>query len=292
MTILVTGATGRLGAQIIAGLVQRGADIRALTRDPAKARLPDGVTAVGGDLADIDAMRAALRGVSTLFLLVPNVADELTQAITALNLAREAGVRGIVYLSVFGGEAYSDVPHFTGKHAVERMIAALDLPATVLRPSYFMQNDLLQKAPLLGAGLYAAPVGSVGIAMVDTRDIAEAAVAELLRREASPGPLPRDAYDLVGPDNLTGPGLAALWSDVLGRAVRYAEGDLDTFETRLRSFAPGWLAYDLRVMMRRYQQDGAAAGPDAVSRLTALLGHAPRRYRDFAAESAGTWRGA
>ncbi|MBE7219147.1 MAG: NmrA family NAD(P)-binding protein, partial [Caulobacteraceae bacterium] len=69
MTILVTGATGRLGSQIIAGLARRGADIRALTRDPAKARLPDGVAVVGGDLADIDATRAALRGVSTLFLL-------------------------------------------------------------------------------------------------------------------------------------------------------------------------------------------------------------------------------
>ena len=126
-------------------------------------------------LTDIDALRAAMRGVTTLFLLVPNVPDELTQAISALNLTREAGVRGIVYLSVFKGEAYVDAPHFTGKHAVERMIAALGLPATVLRPAYFMQNDLMQQEPLLGAGLYGAPIGHRGISMVDTRDIAEAA---------------------------------------------------------------------------------------------------------------------
>jgi len=109
--------------------------------------------------ADIDAMRAALSGVVTLFLLVANVPDELTQAITTLSLARDAGVRGIVYLSVFKSEAYVDAPHFTGKHAVERMIAALDLPATVLRPSYFMQNDFAQKEPLLGAGIFGVQIG-------------------------------------------------------------------------------------------------------------------------------------
>lgn len=292
MTILVTGATGRIGSQIIERLAQSGASVRALTRTPEKARLPAGVTAVAGDLLDVDSTRAALQGVSTLFLLAANVPDELTQALTALNLARDAGVRGIVYLSVFKGEAYSDVPHFTGKHAVERMIADGKLPATVLRPAYFMQNDAMQKEALLGAGIYGASIGTVGIAMVDTRDIAEAAAAELLRRERSPVPLGPETYDLVGPENLTGPGLAALWAEVLGREVRHGGDDLDVTEQQLRGFAPGWLAYELRLMMRRYQEDGAVATPDEVERMTQLLGHPPRRYRDFAAETARAWRGA
>ncbi|WP_287992044.1 SDR family oxidoreductase, partial [Acidiphilium sp.] len=80
MSILVTGSTGTIGAQVLAHLQERGADIRALTRSPGKASLPSGVTPVRGDLADIDSVRAALEGVSTLFLLVPNVADELTEA--------------------------------------------------------------------------------------------------------------------------------------------------------------------------------------------------------------------
>jgi uncharacterized protein YbjT (DUF2867 family) len=149
MAILVTGSTGTIGSQVLAHLQGRRTDVRALTRSPETAQLPSGVTPVRGDLADTDSMRAALAGVSTLFLLAPNVADELTQTMLALTVAREAGVKGIVYLSVFKGEAYAEVPHFAGKYTVERMIEALDLPATILRPAYFIQNDLRQKDPLL-----------------------------------------------------------------------------------------------------------------------------------------------
>ncbi|GBU19426.1 MULTISPECIES: NmrA family NAD(P)-binding protein [Methylobacterium] len=290
MTLLVTGATGRIGSAVVDLVHRAGIPVRALTRAPEKGRLPAGVEAVRGDLTDIDALRAAMRGVTTLFLLVPNVPDELTQAISALNLTREAGVRGIVYLSVFKGEAYVDAPHFTGKHAVERMIAALGLPATVLRPAYFMQNDLMQQEPLLGAGLYGAPIGHRGISMVDTRDIAEAAAAELLRRARAAGPLPAETYDLVGSEPLTGTAIADLWGAALGRAVTYGGDDLDALEAGLRRFAPSWLAYDLRVMMRRYQEDGAVATAAEVERFTALLGHPPRRYADFAAETARAWR--
>ncbi|MGU3474620.1 SDR family oxidoreductase [Methylobacterium sp. D48H] len=292
MTILVTGSTGRIGSAVIDHLVAAGAAVRALTRSPEKARFPSGVEAVRGDPADIDAMRAALVGVDTLFLLVANAPDELTQAITTLSLARDAGVRGIVYLSVFKSEAFVDAPHFTGKHAVERMIAALDLPATVLRPSYFMQNDLAQKEPLLGAGLYAVPLGQAGVSMVDVRDIAEAAANALLRRERAADRLPAETYDVVGPDALTGDALAEIWSRALGRAVRYGGDDLDALEQRLRSFAPAWLAYDLRVMMRRYQEDGAVAAEAEVADFARLLGRRPRSYRDFAGEVARDWRGA
>jgi uncharacterized protein YbjT (DUF2867 family) len=292
MTILVAGATGRIGSEVVDHVARAGASVRALTRTPETARFPAGVAALRGDLTDVDALRAALSGVDTLFLLVANVPDELTQAITALNLAREAGVRGIVYLSVYRGEAYVDAPHFTGKHAVERMIAALDLPATVLRPAYFMQNDLTQQEPLLGAGVYGVPLGQAGVSMVDIRDIAEAAAAELLRREWAEKPLPAETYDLVGPDSLTGPALAELWSEALGRTVHYGGDDLDVLESRLRAVAPAWLAYDLRVMMQRYQVDGASATPAEVERVTALLGHPPRGYGAFAAETARAWRGA
>lgn len=292
MTILVTGATGRIGSAVVDHLAQAGASVRALTRSPEKARFPAGVRAIAGDPADIDAMRAALTGIDTLFLLVANVPDELTQAITTLSLARDAGVRGIVYLSVFKSEAYVDAPHFTGKHAVERMIAALDLPATVLRPSYFMQNDFAQKEPLLGAGIFGVPVGQAGVSMVDVRDIAEAAAIALLRRERAPERLPAETYDVVGPDALTGDALAEIWTQALGRAVRYGGDDLDGLEQRLRGFAPAWLAYDLRVMMRRYQEDGAVATEAEVERFATLLGRRPRSYRAFAAEVARDWRGA
>ena len=289
MAILVTGSTGTVGAQVLAHLQGRSVDVRALTRSPETAQLPAGVTAVRGDLADPDSVRAALQGVSTLFLLAPNVADELTQAMLTLTVAREAGVKGIVYLSVFGSEAYTDVPHFAGKYTVEQMIETLDLPATILRPAYFIQNDLRQKDALLKAGVYGPPVGAKGVSMVDIRDIGEAAAIELVRRDQAPTPLGRETYALVGPDSLTGEGIATIWSEALGRAIRYGGDDLVVMEQRMKSMLPAWHALDLRLMFARYQTDGAVANADDIAHLTKLLGRAPRSYAAFAKDAAAQW---
>jgi uncharacterized protein YbjT (DUF2867 family) len=289
MTILVTGATGVIGSQVIAHLQHEGVDVRALTRSPEKAKFPGNVTPVKGELSDTAATRAAMKGVDTLFLLAPNVADELTQALQTMSIAREAGVKGIVYLSVFKGAEYVDVPHFASKYTVEQMIERMDLPATVLRPAYFIQNDLRQKDPLLGHGIYGMPIGHKGISMVDVRDIGEAAARELLRRAGAAAPLPRATFELVGPDALTAESIVAIWADVLQRPIRYAGDDLDTLEARLKQVAPDWLAYDMRLMMQRYQQDGAVATSTEIDALTALLGRAPRSYRDFAEATAKAW---
>ena len=289
MTILVTGSTGVVGNQVLEHLKGSGAEVRALTRTPEKARFPDGITAIKGDLSDVDSMRQAMKGVSTLFLLAPNAADELTQALQTLSVARESRVKGVVYLSVFKGAEYVDVPHFTGKHTVERMIEQCDMPATVLRPAYFIQNDVRQKEPLLTHGIYAMPIGGKGISMVDVRDIGEAAARQLLRRERAADKLPRETYELVGPDALTAETLVRIWAEALGRPVRYGGDDLDTLEQRLKSVAPAWLAYDMRLMMSRYQQDGAVASTAQIEHLSALLGRSPRSYRDFALATAAAW---
>jgi uncharacterized protein YbjT (DUF2867 family) len=289
MAILVTGSTGVIGQQILKHLNGSGAEVRALTRTPEKAQFPAGVTAVKGDLSEIDAVRQAINGVSALFLLAPNAADELTQALQTLSVAREAGVKGVVYLSVFKGAEYVDVPHFTGKHTVERMIEHLDIPATVLRPAYFIQNDVRQKDPLLTHGVYGMPIGEKGISMVDVRDIGDAAARELLRRERAGAPLPRETYELVGPDVIDAETVVSIWAEALGRPVRYGGDDLNVLEQRLKSAAPAWLAYDMRLMMGRYQQDGAVASKSEVERLAALLGRQPRSYRDFAVAMAAEW---
>ncbi len=289
MAILVTGSTGVIGQQILKHLNGSGAEVRALTRTPEKAQFPAGVTAVKGDLSDVDAVRQAINGVSTLFLLAPNASDELTQALQTLSVAREAGVKGVVYLSVFKGAEYVDVPHFTGKHTVERMIEHLDIPATVLRPAYFIQNDVRQKDSLLTHGVYGMPIGEKGISMVDVRDIGDAAARELLRRERAGAPLPRETYELVGPDVIDAETVVSIWAEALGRPVRYGGDDLNVLEQRLKSAAPAWLAYDMRLMMGRYQQDGAVASKSEVERLAALLGRQPRSYRDFAVTMAAEW---
>ena len=286
MTILVTGATGTVGRQVIEQLVMRGADVRALVRDPAKANLPTGVNVVQGDLLDVDALRGAFSGVSTLFLLNAVASDEFTQALIALNLAREAGVERIVYLSVIHCDLYVNVPHFAGKFAVERMIEKMGFNATILRPAYFMNNDLTIKNVVTGYGVYPMPIGSKGLAMIDTRDIGEIAAIELIRRAQSSTPLPLDRINLVGPETLTGSDVAAIWAEVLGRPIVYPGHDLAGFEQNLRQTMPSWTAFDMRLMGERFVSDGMVPAPGDVERLTGLLGRPLRSYRDFAAEAA------
>ena len=286
MTILVTGATGNVGRQVVQQLVQRGANVRALVRDPAKAEQAGfgaGVELAKGDLLDVDALRSAMSGVSTLFLLNAVTPDEFTQALVALNLAREAGIERIVYLSVIHSDLYVDVPHFAGKYAVERMIERLGLNATILRPAYFIDNDLTVKDVVQGYGVYPMPIGAKGLAMVDTRDIAEVAAIELIRREQAPTPLPLERINLVGPDTLTGLDVAAIWSEALGRPIAYGGDDLEGFERNLRNAMPGWMAYDMRLMAVRFQSDGMQPEAGDVERLTTMLGRPLHSYRAFAA---------
>jgi len=284
MTILVTGATGTVGRSVVEQLIQRGADVRALVRDPAKASFPAGVTAVKGDLLDVESLRSAFSGVSTLFLLNAVVPDEFTQALIALNLAREARIERIVYLSVIHSDVYVNVPHFAGKYGVERMIEQMGLNATILRPAYFMNNEITIRDVVTGYGIYPMPIGSKGLAMIDARDIGEIAAIELIRRERSAVPLPRDRINLVGPDTLTGAKAAAIWSEVLGRTIAYPGDDTAGFENNLRQFMPSWMAFDMRLMSERFLSDGMLPETGDVERLTSLLGRPLRSYRDFVAE--------
>ncbi len=288
MTILVTGATGNVGRQVVEQLVKRGADVHALVRDPAKTNLPAGVTVVKGDLLDVDSLRSAFSGVSTLFLLNAVVPEEFTQALTALNLAREAGIERIVYLSVIHSDLYVNVPHFAGKFGVERMIEQMGFNATILRPAYFINNDLTIKDVVLGYGVYPMPIGGKGLAMIDARDIGEIAAIELIRRERATGPLPLSRINLVGPDTLTGSDVAAIWSKVLARQIAYGGDDTVGFEQNLRKFMPSWMAFDMRLMSEHFLSEGMIPEDGDVERLTTLLGRPLRSYRDFVSEIAAS----
>ncbi|TAV72732.1 SDR family oxidoreductase [Rhizobium leguminosarum] len=285
MTILVTGATGNVGRQVVEHLVKRGADVRALVRDPSKAEFPAGVSVAQGDFLDVDSLRNAMSGVSTLFLLNAVVPDEFTQALIALNVARSAGIERIVYLSVIHADLYVNVPHFAGKFGVERMIEQMGFKATILRPAYFIQNDLTVKDVITGYGAYPMPIGPKGLAMIDVRDIAEIAALELLRREQAAEPLALNRINLVGPQTLTGTDIAAIWSDVLARPIHYGGDNTEGFEQNLKQFMPAWMAYDMRLMGERFLTDGMLPEAGDVERLTKLLGRPLRSYSAFAAES-------
>jgi len=109
MTILVTGSTGTIGSQVVQRLAGQGAPVRALVRDASKAKIPAGIEPVQGDMTDVASMPAVLKGVDTLFLLNAVAADEVTQALATLDLAREAGIHRIVYFSVFNSALFDDV---------------------------------------------------------------------------------------------------------------------------------------------------------------------------------------
>jgi uncharacterized protein YbjT (DUF2867 family) len=290
MKVLVAGATGTVGSELVKALLQRGADVRALTRkQPTPGTFPGAVEIAIGDLGDPVSVAEAIKGTDKLFLLIGNVADELTQALTAYGLAKKAGLKHVTYLSVFKADQFLDVPHFAAKVAVEEAIRAGGMAYTILRPGYFHQNERRLKPVLNGPGVYPIPAGNQGLAAVDVRDIAEAAAISLTE-EGHAG----KTYDLVSSEMLTGPAAAATWSKLLGNKITYAgHGDFDGFEAQLRnSGTPSWVAYDLRVMFQGYVERGLSNTEAQTARFAALLGHQPRTYSSFAAELAKEWTAA
>jgi uncharacterized protein YbjT (DUF2867 family) len=285
MKVLVTGATGNVGSAVVAELLKRGADVRALIRKPDAAhKLPAGVEAAIGDLLDPVSVEEAMKGVDKLFLLNAVVADELTQALIAYGIAKRIGLKHVTYLSVFKVQEFRDVPHFASKLAVEGALREFGVPYTILRPGYYMQNDLGLKDALTGPGLYPMPLGTAGIAAADMRDIAEAAAISLTEEGHE-----EQTYDIVAPSLISGPGNAALWSKLLGKEIKYTGHDFDQWEKDMRARMPSWSAFDLRMMLQGYFDRGFASTETEVARITKLFGRAPRSYEDFAAETTKLW---
>ncbi len=286
MKILVTGGTGNVGGEVVNQLVQRGAEVRVIARkQPEPDKLPAAVEVAIGDLLDPVSVEQAMQGVDKLFLLNAVVTDELTQALIAYGVAKRMELKHITYLSVFKVDQFRDVPHFASKLAVENALREFGVPYTILRPGYYIQNDLTLKEALLGAGVYPMPIGTAGIAAADVRDIAEAAAISLTT-DGHDG----QTYDVVGPTLISGPATAALWSKLLGKEIKYTGHDFDKWEQTMRTRMPAWSAFDLRMMFQGYFDRGFAATETEVRRLTKLLGHTPRSYEQFATETAAIWK--
>ncbi len=286
MKILVTGGTGNVGGAVVSELLKRGAEVRVLARkQPEAGKLPAGVEVAIGDLLDPVSVEQALQGVDKLFLLNAVVTDELTQALIAYGVAKRVGIKHVTYLSVYKVEQFRDVPHFASKLAVENALREFGVPYTILRPGYYIQNDLNLKDALLGPGVYPMPIGTAGIAAADVRDIAEAAAISLTE-DSHDG----QTYDLVAPTTISGPGNAALWSKLLNKEIKYTGHNFDQWEQGMRVRMPSWSAYDLRMMFQGYFDRGFMSTETEVSRITKLLGHAPRSYEDFATHTAAMWK--
>ncbi len=285
MKILAIGGTGKVGSAVVKELVRRGADVRALVRKKTGAsKMPPHVEMAEGDLLDPVSVEKALDQVDKLYLLNAVVPDELTQGLIAYDLAKKRKLQHIVYHSVFRVEHFKDVPHFASKLAIESALREFDLPFTIIRPNYFFQNDESLKDPLTKADVYPMPLGQNGISAVDVRDIAEASAIALTGKGHE-----GKTYNLNGPDVLTGPLAAQIWTELLGREVRYPGEDMDAFEQQMRQRAPSWSAFDIRMMFQGYLKRGFVAEAGDIEALTKLLGHPPRRYQEFARETATSW---
>jgi uncharacterized protein YbjT (DUF2867 family) len=292
MKVLVVGATGLVGGEVVKELLQRGAEVRAFTRkQPKPGTFPGAVEIALGDLSDPVSITEAMKGVDKLFLLIgaENVPVELSQALTAYGLAKKAGLKHVTYVSIYRADQFLEVPHFANKYAVELAIRIGGMPYTILRPPYFVQNESRLKLELTQLGVYPMPVGNEGVAVVDVRDIAEAAAISLTE-EGHNG----KTYDLVSSEMLRGPDAAATWSKLLHKQMAYAgHTDFDGFEAQVREKGlPSWLAYDVRTMYQGFVERGFSNTEAQVARFAALLGHQPRTYSSFAAELAREWAAA
>lgn len=279
--ILVTGATGNTGGEVLARLVELGAPVRALARDPEKAEVlaATGVNVVLADMMDPDAMATALEGVEKMFLLSPPHPAQHEMEVTALDAAEEAGVSLIVKLSALG--AGPDSPLALGRrHAeVEARLASSDVPSTVLQAASFMQNFFNFAPTIRGDDTFFAPAGDGATAMVDSRDIAAVAVAVLTE-----GTHVGDVLAITGPDAVTYQQAADELSAATGRTIVYVDVPPEAAgQGMLEAGIPDWLVDDLLVLYQ-FQRDGYLAEVTPTVKEVARV--EPRTFADFARDFA------
>ena len=283
MNVLVLGGTGAVGSQVVRELLARDVNVSVLTRD-VKKPLAAGAQPVAGDLLDPSTIRSAFAGRDAVFLLNAVSTTECHEGLMAVNGCRLGGVKKVVYLSVQDADKAPHLPHFGAKLPVETAIKASGIPFTILRPNNFFQNDVWFKDAMLGYDVYPQPFGDAGLSRVDIRDIAEAAALALTTDAAK-----NATVNVVGPEVLTATGTAATWGGVLGRKIAYGGNDLDAWEKASLAYLPAFMVFDFRLMYAFFQEKGLKATPQDIERITALLGHAPRRFDEFAAETARAW---
>jgi uncharacterized protein YbjT (DUF2867 family) len=277
MRILVIGGTGKVGSALVEALADRDVEVRVLSRSAGE--VGRGIELAVGDLTRPETLTAAFAGVDRCYLLTPLATDEVEQGLNAVEAARGAGIERIVFQSVLRAAEAPDVPHFASKVRILDRIRQSGLAWTVLYPSSFYQNDFAFRDLILGPGLYPNPVGSAGINRVDVRDIADVAAAALLGDGLESREVP-----VVGPDTWTGPSIAAVYTEILGRPVRYTGDDLEAWAAAASGRLPEWLVHDLTLMFAHFQEHTLLPTDPQKAESRAALGHEPRPFIDFAKE--------
>jgi uncharacterized protein YbjT (DUF2867 family) len=285
--ILVAGATGHVGSELVRLLADQGTPARALVHSPDKAapiqRL--GLEVAVGDYEQPDTLDAAMAGCDQLFLLSPPTPRQPQQEQHVIDAARRAGVEHVVKQSV----PWADDPDtrlvFCRWHGqIEQHLAQSGLAYTLLRPSSFMQNFLMSAQPVADQGILYGMTGEGRVAFIDTRDIA-AVAAELLTNPGHQG----TSYTLTGPEALSAAEVAERLSAATGRQVRYVDVGADGFRQALAGAGmPGWLVDGVVEGNTMLAAGHGATVTDEVARLT---GRPPRTFAQFAADHQGAFGG-
>jgi uncharacterized protein YbjT (DUF2867 family) len=234
--ILVCGATGKQGGAVARSLLERGFRVRALTRNPqkpeAQALADRGAEVVQGDMEDRSAMERALEGAYGVFS-VQNYWEsgydgELQQGKTVADAAKAAGVEHLVYSSVGSAHRQTGIPHFESKWEVEEHVRKLDLPYTVLRPVFFMQNWEWTREMILGGTLAQPFDPDKPFQQVAVEDIGAFAAIAFENPDRWIG----REVDLAG-DEQSMSEIADTFSRVIGREVSYYQVPWDQFEEQM-----------------------------------------------------------
>jgi uncharacterized protein YbjT (DUF2867 family) len=278
--ILVTGATGKVGQEVVRQLAAASVAARALVRDPAGAshiRIP-GIEIAVGDLAKPETLAAAFSGVERLFLLTSAAPDQVELQANALAAALRAGVQHIVKVSVAGGpDSGTQIGRW--HWATEKQIEASGIGFTFLRPTLYMQQMFAYAPTIAARGTFSAPMGTGEIALVDTRDVA--AVAACALTEPGHGD---HIYDLTGPEALSYESVAEAISQAIGKKVSYVHVPPEYAKKQmLADGVPRWLADDMIILTASFREGYGAGVTSTVADVTKRK---PRAFRQFAKDHA------
>jgi uncharacterized protein YbjT (DUF2867 family) len=220
--ILVLGATGTTGGEVARQLIAAGQKPRLFVRSPEKAQAFRGkAEIVQGDLGRPDSLRAAMQGVDKVYLVSAGVEGPALEA-KAIDAAKQAGVKHVVKLSVFGAD--QPVLIFSKWHAqAERHLMGSGLPWAMLRPGNFMTNALTWAPTIKAQGAFYQPTGEGRWAAIDPADIGAVAV-KALTTSGHEG----KGYVLTGPESMSAAEYAAKLSSVLGKPVKFVDVPLET----------------------------------------------------------------
>jgi uncharacterized protein YbjT (DUF2867 family) len=274
--ILVTGATGNVGSQVVREVVARQGAVRAFVRDRAKAAaLLPGVEVATGDFSDLDSLRRAMEGVEAVFLASADGPDKVRHETQVIDTAVECGVRKIVKCSTVRSEAGSPLPPFDWHGQIERHLKGSGVRFTILQSNFYMTNVLAATEQIRHEGRLFAPAGDGKIAMIDPRDVGSAAHA-ILMDEGPEG----KTYVLTGPHAITYSRVAEELSAAIGRRVEFVDvPDEAARQGLVAAGMPDWLVHHLVAVFGLIRQGALEQTTDTVQ---ALTGREPRSFAQFA----------